>query len=70
MDDKTKKRFVMLAAAGLIVGRGVPMFASPGDVAGDIDAALQQTRSEQRLSLQDIDHLAAFDAGEMAVSLY
>lgn len=70
MDKKAKKKFVMLAAAGLIVGRGIPAVSAPSDVAGDVDAALQQARSEQRLSVQDIDALSMFADGEEAVSLY
>jgi hypothetical protein len=70
MDDKTKKKFIMLAAAGLIVSRGVPAIATQTDVASDIDAALQQVRSEQSLSVDDIDALSAFDGGADNVALY
>ena len=70
MDKKTKKKFVMMAAAGLIVSRGVPAISASTDVAGDVDAALQQARSEQQLSVQDIDALSMFADGEEAVSLY
>ena len=65
-----KKKFVLLAAAGLLVGRGIPAVASQGDVASDVDAALQQARGEQSLTMQDIDALSAFDAEEETVGLY
>ena len=65
-----KKKFVKLAVAGLIVGRAVPAVSAPSDVASDVDAALQQARSEQRLSLQDIDALSANDVEEETVGLY
>ena len=65
-----KKKFVKLAVAGLIVGRAVPAVSAPNDVAADVDAALQQARSEQRLSLQDIDALSVNDVEEETVGLY
>jgi hypothetical protein len=65
-----KKKFVLLAAAGLIVSRGVPAMPSQSDVAADVDAALQNARSEQRLSMQDINALSAFDTEEEIVGLY
>ena len=70
MDKKAKKKFVLLAAAGLLVGRGIPVVASQGGVASDVDAALQQARGEQRLTIQDIDPLSAFDAEEETIGLY
>ena len=65
-----KKKFMRLAVAGLLVGRVVPAVAAPNDVASDVDAALQQARSEQRLSLQDIDALSADDTQEDDIGLY
>ena len=65
-----KKKFVLLAAAGLLVSRGVPALPSQSDVATDVDAALKNARSEQRLSMQDIDALSAFDTEEETVGLY
>ena len=65
-----KKKFMRLAVAGLIVGRAVPAVAAPTDVASDVDAALQQARSEQRLSIQDIDALSVNDTEEETVGLY
>jgi hypothetical protein len=65
-----KKKFVLLAAAGLLVSRGVPAMPSQSDVAADVDAALQNARSEQHLSMQDIDALSAFDTEEDTVGLY
>ena len=65
-----KKKFMRLAVAGLIVGRVAPAVSAPNDVASDVDAALQKARSEQRLSLQDIDALSASDVEEDEVGLY
>ena len=65
-----KKKFMRLAVAGLIVGRVTPVVAAPNDVASDVDAALQKARSEQRLSVQDIDAMSAFDVEEEEVGLY
>jgi hypothetical protein len=65
-----KKKFMRLAVAGLIVGRVVPVVAAPSDVASSVDEALQKARSEQRLSIQDIDALSAFDTEEETVGLY
>lgn len=65
-----KKKFIKLAIAGLIVGRVVPAVAAPSNVASDVDEALQKARSEQRLSIQDIDALSALDAEEETVGLY
>jgi hypothetical protein len=65
-----KKKFMRLAVAGLIVGRVTPAVSAPSDVASDVDAALQKARSEQRLSLQDIDALSATDVEEDEVGLY
>jgi len=65
-----KKKFVLLAAAGLLVGRGIPAVAAPNNVASDVDAALQQARGEQRLTIQDIDALSAFDTEEETIGLY
>jgi hypothetical protein len=65
-----KKKFVKLAMAGLIVGRAIPAVPAPSNVASDVDAALQQARSEQQLSIQDIDALSAFDAEEESIGLY
>jgi hypothetical protein len=65
-----KKKFMRLAFAGLLVGRVVPVAAAPSDVASNVDEALQKARSEQRLSVQDIDALSAFDAEEEVVGLY
>jgi hypothetical protein len=60
-----KKQFMRLAFAGLLVGRVVPAVSAPSDVASDVDAALQQARnearSEQPLTIQDIDSLASED---------
>ena len=70
MDKKTKKKFMRLAFAGLLVGRTLPAVASPGDVASDVDAALQKARGEQRLSVQDIDAMSAFETEEETVGLY
>ena len=60
-----KKQFVRLAFAGLLVGRVVPAVSGPSDVASDVDAALQaarsEGRSEQPLTVQDIDALASED---------
>lgn len=72
MDEKTKKRFTMLAAAGLLVARGVPAIATQSNVGDRIDTALQEARDELRLSLDDIDALSALDAGEadMMAALY
>jgi hypothetical protein len=72
MDEKTKKRFTMLAAAGLLVARGVPAIATQSNVADRLDTALQEARDELRLSLDDIDALSALEAGEadMMVALY
>jgi hypothetical protein len=65
-----KKKFVKLAVAGLIVGRAVPAVATSSDVASDVDAALQSAKSEQQLSVQDIDALGGFDAEHETVGLY
>jgi hypothetical protein len=65
-----KKKFMRLAVAGLIVGRVTPAIAAPNDVASEVDAALQQARSEQTLSVQDIDALSAIDVEEEPVGLY
>jgi len=65
-----KKKFMRLAVAGLIVGRVTPVVAAPNDVASDVDAALQKARSEQQLSIQDIDALSAIDVEEDTVGLY
>jgi hypothetical protein len=65
-----KKKFMKLAVAGLIVGRAVPVAATPSDVASDVDAALQSAKSEQQLSIQDIDALGGFDAEQEPVGLY
>ena len=65
-----KKKFIKLAVAGLIVGRAVPAVSAPGNVASDVDEALQQARSEQRLSIQDIDALGALDGEEETLGLY
>jgi len=65
-----KKKFIKLAVAGLIVGRAVPAVSAPSTVASDVDEALQKARSEQRLSIQDIDALSALDAEEETVGLY
>ena len=65
-----KKKFVKLAMAGLIVGRAIPAVPAPNDVASDVDAALQQVRSEQQLSIQDIDALSAFDGQDDTLGLY
>ena len=65
-----KKKFVLLAAAGLLFSRGVPALPPQSDVAADVDAALQNARSEQSLSMQDIDALSAFDTEEETVGLY
>ena len=65
-----KKKFVILAAAGLLVTRGVPAISSQSDVAADVDAALQNARSEQHLSMQDVNALSAFDTEEETVGLY
>lgn len=65
-----KKKFVKLAMAGLIVGRAIPAVPAPNDVASDVDAALQQARSEQQLSIQDIDALSAFDGQDDTLGLY
>jgi hypothetical protein len=65
-----KKKFVKLAMAGLIVGRAIPAVPAPNDVASDVDAALQQARSEQQLSIQDIDALSGFDGQDDTFGLY
>ena len=71
MDKKTKKKFVMLAAAGMLVGYGVPAVSAQSNVASDVDAGLQKARAEQRLSVQDIDALSAVDTVEdETVGLY
>jgi hypothetical protein len=65
-----KKKFMRLAVAGLIVGRAMPVVSAPSDVASSVDEALQNARSEQRLSIQDIDALSASDTEEETVGLY
>lgn len=65
-----KKKFMRLAFAGLLVGRVVPAASAPNDVASDVDAALQKARSEQRLSIEDIDALSTIGADEDPVGLY
>jgi hypothetical protein len=65
-----KKKFMRLAVAGLIVGRAVPAVSAQSDVASDVEAAIQSARSEQQLSVQDIDALSGFDAEEDSVGLY
>jgi hypothetical protein len=65
-----KKKFIKLAVAGLIVGRSLPAVSAPSNVASDVDEALQKARSEQHLSIQDIDALSALDAEEETVGLY
>jgi hypothetical protein len=54
-----KKKFMRLAFAGLLVGRVVPAVSAPSDIASDVDEALQQARSEQRLSIADIEAMSA-----------
>ncbi len=65
-----KKKFIKLAVAGLIVGRVAPAVSAPSTVASDVDEALQQARTEQRLSIQDIDAMSATDVEEETVGLY
>jgi hypothetical protein len=70
MDKKSKKKFMRLAFAGLIVGRAVPMVASPANIESNVDAALQTARAEQQLSMQDIEALSGADIEEETVALY
>lgn len=70
MDDKTRKRFTLLAAAGMLVARGVPALPFQASITDRVDHALQGVRDELRLSIDDIDALAAFDTDDATVGLY
>jgi len=65
-----KKKFMRLAFAGLLVGRVVPAVSAPSDVAANVDTALQKARSEQRLSVTDIEALSADDVQDDEIGLY
>ena len=65
-----KKQFMRLAFAGLLVGRVVPAVSGPSDVAANVDTALQKARSEQRLSVTDIEALSADDVQDDEIGLY
>jgi hypothetical protein len=70
MDKKTKKRFTLLAAAGMLLARGVPAVPTQSNVGDRVDGALQGAREELRLSIDDIDALASLDADEATVGMY
>jgi len=65
-----KKKFMRLAFAGLLVGRVVPVASAPSNVASDVDAALQQARGEQQVSIPALDDGSAFDVEDETVGLY
>lgn len=54
MGDKTNK-FLLMAAAGLLVARGVPAVPADSDVDARLDAALQAAQGDQVLVLDDVD---------------
>lgn len=57
MGDKTNK-FLLLAAAGVLVTRGIHAQAGPiqtGDLDARLDAALQAAQAEQVLVVDDVD---------------
>jgi hypothetical protein len=54
MGKKTDK-FLLMAAAGLLVARGVPAVPADNDVDARLDAALQAAQADQVLVLDDVD---------------
>jgi len=54
MGDKTDK-FLLMAAAGLLVARGIPAVAADSGVDARLDAALQAAQADQVLVLDDVD---------------
>ncbi|MCP4903184.1 MAG: hypothetical protein GY906_39990 [bacterium] len=56
MGDKTNK-FLLMAAAGLLVARGIPAVpAQDSDVDARLDAALQAAQADQVLTVDDADN--------------
>jgi hypothetical protein len=72
MDKKTKKRFTLLAAAGMLLARGVSAIPIHSNVTDRVDSALQDARDELRLSVEDIDALGSFaaDGDDMMIGIY
>ncbi len=54
MGDKTNK-FLLMAAAGLLVARQIPAVPADSDVDARLDAALQAAQADQVLVVDDVD---------------